>query len=145
MFRSAAAALNVTEVKETQVDKELWEKGLAKRKAVLGEEYVNKAMSSADDFNRPFQDMLNEYCWGTIWGDERIPPKVRSMINLGLIAGLNRMEEWELHLRGAIRNGVTRAEIQSILHQIAVYAGMPAGVECFRIARRVFAELDGKA
>jgi len=127
------------------VDKELWEKGLAKRKAVLGEEYVNKAMSSADDFNRPFQDMLNEYCWGTIWGDERIPPKVRSMINLGLIAGLNRMEEWELHLRGAIRNGVSHEEIQSILHQIAVYAGMPAGVECFRIARRVFAELDGNA
>lgn len=126
------------------MDKKKWETGLAKRKSVLGEEYVEKALASADDFNRPFQDMLNEYCWGTIWGDERIPAKTRSMINLGLIAGINRMEEWELHLRGAIRNGVTRDEIQSILHQIAVYAGMPAGVECFRIARRVFAELDQK-
>jgi len=127
------------------VDRKIWEKGLEKRKAVLGEEYVEKSLASADEFNRPFQDILNEYCWGNIWGDERIPAKTRSMINLGLIAGLNRMEEWELHLRGAIRNGVSRDELQSILHQIAVYAGMPAGVECFRIARRVFAELDGKA
>lgn len=127
------------------MDKKLWDKGLAKRKAVLGEDYVNRAMSNVDDFNRPFQDMLNEYCWGGVWGDERIPAKTRSMINLGLIAGVNRMEEWELHLKGAIRNGVTRDEIQAILHQIAVYAGMPAGVECFRIARKVFAELDKKA
>jgi 4-carboxymuconolactone decarboxylase len=126
------------------MDRKIWETGLAKRKAVLGADYVEKSMATADDFNRPFQDMLNEYCWGTIWGDERIPPRTRSMINLGLIAALNRMEEWELHLRGAIRNGVTRDEIQSILHQIAVYAGMPAGVECFRIARRVFAELEKK-
>jgi 4-carboxymuconolactone decarboxylase len=124
------------------MDKTLWETGLAQRKATLGEDYVARSMAGADDFNRPFQDLLNEYCWGTVWGDTRIPPKTRSMINLGLIAALNRMEEWELHLKGAIRNGVTRDEIQSILHQIAVYAGMPAGVECFRIARRVFKELD---
>lgn len=126
------------------MDKELWQKGLDKRKATLGAEYVEKSLSTADDFNKPFQDLLNEYCWGGIWGDERIPVKQRSMINLGLIAGLNRMEEWELHLRGAIRNGVTKGEIQSILHQIAVYGGMPAGVECFRIARRVYAELEEK-
>jgi len=127
------------------MDKALYDKGMAMRRKVLGDEYVDRAVANTDDFNRKFQDMLNEYCWGTIWGDERIPAKTRSMINLGLIAGVNRMEEWELHLRGAIRNGVSREEIQSILHQIAVYAGMPAGVECFRIARRVFAELDGKA
>jgi 4-carboxymuconolactone decarboxylase len=130
---------------EETMDKKIWETGLAKRKAVLGAEYVDKAYASADDFNKPFQDMLTEYCWGNIWGDERIPAKTRSMINLGMIAALNRMEEWELHLRGALRNGVTRDEIQSILHQISVYAGMPAGVECFRIARRVFAEIDKKA
>ena len=126
------------------MDKKIWETGLAKRKAVLGAEYVDKAYASADEFNKPFQDMLTEYCWGNIWGDERIPPKTRSMINLSMIAALNRMEEWELHLRGALRNGVSRDEIQSILHQIAVYCGMPAGVECFRIARRVFAEIDKK-
>ena len=126
-------------------DEDLFLKGLEQRKATLGAEYVERNLEKADDFNRPFQDLLNEYCWGTVWGDERIPVKTRSMINLGLIAGVNRMEEWELHLRGAIRNGVTKDEVQSILHQIAVYAGMPAGVECFRIARKVYAELEGKA
>lgn len=125
------------------MDRKIWETGLAKRKMVLGDDYVDKALASADDFNRPFQDMLNEYCWGAIWGDERIPAKTRSMINLGMIAALNRMDEWEIHLRGAIRNGVSKDEIQSVLHQIAVYAGMPAGVACFRIARRVFAEVEG--
>lgn len=126
------------------MDKELWQKGLEKRKATLGDAYVEKSLSNADEFNKPFQDMLTEFCWGAVWSDERIPAKTRSMINLGLIAGVNRMEEWELHLRGAIRNGVTKDEIQSILHQIAIYAGMPAGVECFRIARRVFAELEAE-
>lgn len=127
------------------MDKALWDKGLAQRKSTLGAEYVERSLSTADDFNREFQDMLNEFCWGKVWGDETIPPRTRSMINLGLIAGVNRMEEWELHLRGAINNGVTREEIRSILHQIAIYAGFPAGVECFRIARRVFAEIDAKA
>lgn len=127
------------------MDRKIWETGLAKRKMVLGDDYVDKALASADDFNRPFQDMLNEYCWGAIWGDERIPAKTRSMINLGMIAALNRMDEWEIHLRGAIRNGVSKDEIQSVLHQIAVYAGMPAGVACFRIARKVFAEVEPKS
>ena len=127
------------------MDKNLWDKGLAKRKAVLGADYVDKSMASATEFNKPFQDMLNEYCWGNIWGDERIPLKTRSMMNLTMIAALNRMEEWELHFRGAIRNGVTKDEMQAILHQIAIYCGMPAGVECFRIARHVYAELDKKA
>ena len=124
------------------MDKELWNKGLAKRKATLGAAYVERNMANADEFNRPFQDMLNEYCWGGVWGDERIPAKTRSMINLGLIAGINRMDEWELHLKGAINNGVSKDEVQAILHQIAVYAGVPAGVECFRIARKVYKELD---
>ncbi len=124
------------------MDKQLWEKGLAKRKSTLGAEYVERNMANADAFNKPFQDMLNEYCWGGVWGDERIPAKTRSMINLGLIAGINRMEEWELHLKGAINNGVSKDEVQAILHQIAVYAGMPAGVECFRIARKVYKELE---
>ena len=126
------------------MDKPLWDKGLAKRKAVLGAEYVDKSMASADAFNKPFQDMLNEYCWGGVWGDERIPEKTRSMMNLTMIASLNRMEEWELHFKGAVRNGVTKDEMQAIIHQIAVYAGMPAGVSCFRIAREVYAELEKK-
>lgn len=124
------------------MDKELYDKGLAKRKQVLGAAYVDKALASADDFSRPFQDLLNEYCWGFAWGDERLDPKTRSMLNLTMIAAINRMHEWELHLKGALTNGVTRGEIQAILHQIAIYCGVPVGVECFRIARRVFAELD---
>jgi 4-carboxymuconolactone decarboxylase len=127
------------------MDRELQKKGMAVRKSVLGAEYVEKAMATADDFNRPFQDILNEYCWGMIWTDERIPKKTRSMMNLTMLAALNRMHEWELHLNGALANGVSRDEIQSILHQIAVYCGVPTAVECFRIARRVFAEKDKKA
>ena len=124
------------------MDKALRDKGLANRKAVLGEEYVDKSMASADSFNGPFQEILNEYCWGMIWSDERLPRKTRSMLNLVMLACLNRMHEWELHLKGALRNGVSKDEIQAIIHQIAVYAGVPLGVECFRIARKVFAELD---
>lgn len=124
------------------MDKTRFEQGLAKRKAVLGAEYVEQSLANANDFSRPFQEMVTEYCWGFGWGDETLPAKTRSMLNLTMIAALNRMHEWELHLRGALGNGVSRAEIQSILHQIAIYCGVPAGVECFRIANRVFAEID---
>jgi 4-carboxymuconolactone decarboxylase len=124
------------------MDKELREKGLANRKAVLGEEYVNKNMASADSFNGPFQDILNEYCWGMIWSDERLPRKTRSIMNLCILACINRMHEWELHLKGALTNGVSKDEIQAIIHHISIYAGVPVGVECFRIARKVFADLE---
>src|SRR5512145_1597995 len=124
---------------DTPMDQALRDKGLANRKAVLGEEYVDKSMASADAFNGPFQEILNEYCWGLIWSDERLPRKTRSMLNLVMLACLNRMHEWELHLKGALRNGVSKDEIQAIIHQIAIYAGVPLAVECFRIARKVFA------
>jgi 4-carboxymuconolactone decarboxylase len=126
------------------MDKDRFEKGLAKRKAVLSAEHVERSLAQADEFSRPFQELVTEYCWGFAWGDERLDPKTRSMLNLAMIAALNRMHEWELHLKGAIRNGVTKEEIQAILHQVAVYCGIPAGVECFRIAKRVFAEMEGK-
>lgn len=121
---------------------ERFERGLAARKAVLGEEYVEANLAQADDFNREFQEVVTEFCWGLAWGDDVLTFRERSMINLGLIAALGRMHEWELHFRGAIRNGLTREELRSVLHQITAYAGVPAGVECFRIARRVFAEMD---
>lgn len=126
------------------MDKALRDKGLANRKAVLGEEYVNKNLATADDFNGPFQDILNEYCWGMIWSDERLPRKTRSIMNLCILACINRMHEWELHLKGALTNGVSKGEIQAVIHHISIYAGVPVGVECFRIARKVFAEIDGK-
>lgn len=124
------------------MDKSLQAKGLAMRKQTLGDAYVEKSMAGADAFNRPFQDILNEYCWGMAWGDDRLAPKTRSMLNVALLAGLNRMTEWELHFKGALNNGVTRDELQAIIHHVAVYAGVPVGVECMRIARKVFAEID---
>jgi 4-carboxymuconolactone decarboxylase len=126
------------------MDRKLWEAGLAARKKTLGAEYVEKSMTTVDDFNAEWQDMLNEFCWGKVWGDDRISPKVRSMMNLTMLAALGRMHEWELHLNGALNNGVTKDELKAILHQIGIYAGFPAGVECFRIARKVLAERAAK-
>jgi 4-carboxymuconolactone decarboxylase len=122
------------------MDKERLELGLKMRGGVLGEDYVKQTMESAGDFTRPFQEMMTEWCWGFGWGDETLEPKTRSMLNLTMLAALNRMHEWELHLNGAVKNGVTRDEIRAILHQIAIYCGVPAGVECFRIAKRVLNE-----
>ncbi len=124
------------------MDKERFEKGLAARKGVLGEEHVQKALDGADDFNRGFQELVTEYCWGTCWGDGTLDRKQRSMLNLRMTAALNRMHEWELHFRGALRNGLTHEELRSIMTQIAVYCGIPVGIECFRIARRVLAESE---
>ncbi len=126
------------------MDKERFDKGLAVRKDVLGAEYVENNLASADDFNREFQELVTEYCWGVAWGDDTLNRKQRSLLNLGMIASLNRMHEWELHFRGAIRNGWNRDELKAILTQITIYAGIPAGVECFRIARKVFAEMDAE-
>lgn len=127
------------------MDKKMHDKGLEVRKAVLGEAYVNNALKNVDDFNRPFQEMLNEYCWGTVWGRDELPRKTRSMLNIAMIAILNRQHEFRVHLKGALTNGVTREEIREILMQVAIYGGMPAAVDSFRIAREVFADIDGKA
>lgn len=119
---------------------ERFQRGLAARKAVLGEEYVAANLAAADDFNRDFQEALTEFVWGLSWADDTLTFRERSLINLGMIAALGRMHEWELHFRAAIGNGVTRDELRAVLHQIAGYCGAPAAVECFRIARRVLAE-----
>ena len=124
------------------MDKAIYDKGMAVRRAVLGDEYVDAALKSADDFNRPLQDMLNEYCWGAVWGREGLPRKTRSMLNLAMISILNRPHELRVHIKGALVNGVTKDEIREIFMQVAIYAGVPAGVDSFRIAREVFAELD---
>ena len=125
------------------MDKQRLDKGLKVRREVLGDEYVDRAMKSANDFNRNFQELVSEFCWGECWGDPTLDKKQRSLLNLGMIAALNRMHEWELHFRGAIRNGLTQNELRAILTQIAVYCGIPTGVECFRIARKVLDEKPG--
>ena len=124
---------------------ERYDKGLAARKAVLGDEYVERNLAKADEFNKEFQDLVTEFCWGGAWANDTLSFRERSMINLGMIAALNRMEEFEIHFRGAITNGLTKAELETILHQIAIYAGIPAGVSCFRVANKVFAELEASA
>ena len=120
-----------------------FEAGLRMRKAVLGEDYVERAMAGLDDFNREFQEkIVTDYTWGFIWGDDTLERKTRSILNLGMLAALGRSEEFELHVRGALNNGVSRDELKAALHQIAMYCGVPAGVSAFRIARKVLAELD---
>jgi len=121
-------------------DKDLYEKGMAVRRQVLGDAYVDKATANIDDFNRDFQRILTEYCWGEVWTRQVLSNKQRSLNNLCIIATLNRAAEFEMHVRGALRNGCTPAEIRDTLIQVAVYAGIPAGVEAFRIARKVLTE-----
>src|ERR1051326_7083699 len=123
------------------MDKAVYDKGLAIRTAVLGKDYVNNAMNNADAFNQPMQDLLNEYCWGSVWGREELPRKTRSMLNIAMISILNRPHELRAHLKGALTNGLSREEIREILMQVAIYAGMPAAVDSFRIAREVFAAI----
>src|SRR5215216_3755262 len=126
------------------MDKETYERGLQIRKDVLGADYVENSLKNADDFNRPMQELSTEYCWGYVWGREGLPRKTRSMLNLAMISALNRPHELKMHVAGALKNGVTREEIREIFLQVAIYCGVPAGVDSFRIAREVFAEIDKK-
>ena len=119
---------------------ERYDIGLKVRKQVLGEAYVDRAISGADDFNREFQEFVTEYCWGTVWGKTVLSDKQRSLNNLCMLAALNRPREFKLHFRGAIRNGCTLDELKDTLLQIAVYCGVPAAVEGFRLARAVLDE-----
>lgn len=118
------------------MDQDLFEKGLAKRKDVLGADYVEKNLAAADEFTRPFQEAMTAWCWGFGWSDDVIDPKTRSMMNLTMIGALGKMHEWELHCKGAIKNGVTKEELRAIIHVIAIYCGVPQSLECFRAARR---------
>jgi 4-carboxymuconolactone decarboxylase len=122
--------------------KELYEKGLAIRREVLGAEYVDSAIRGADDFNRPMQDLVTEYCWGAIWGRAELPRKTRSMLNLAMLTALNRPHEIETHVRGALNNGLTKEEIREVFLQTAIYCGVPAAIDSFRVAKKVFAEHD---
>lgn len=120
-------------------------KGLQIRSQVLGEDYVRRSVESADDFNRPLQELVTEYCWGHVWGREGLSLQQRSMINLAMIAALNRPHELKLHVRGALRNGLSREQIRETLLQVGIYCGVPAAVDSFRIAREAFAEADAEA
>jgi len=111
--------------------------GLAVRRAVLGAEYVERAMAGADELTRPLQELVTEYCWGAVWTRPGLSRKVRSLVNLAMLTALNRPHEVKIHLRGALRNGCTREEIREVLLQTAIYCGVPAAVDSFRIAKEV--------
>ncbi len=114
-----------------------FEEGLELRKEVMGAEYVDRSFGEADDFTRPFQELVTEYAWGAVWARPGLPRKVRSLLTVALTAALNRPHELRLHLQGALRNGCTWEEIRETLLQVAVYAGMPAALDAFRVAREV--------
>ncbi len=124
------------------MSKEVFDRGFGIRKKVLGAEFVEKSFASADEFNKPMQELVTEYCWGAVWGREELPHKTRSMLNIAMLSCLNRTHELKMHVKGAIRNGVTREEIREILMQVAIYAGVPAGVDSFRVAREALNEYD---
>jgi 4-carboxymuconolactone decarboxylase len=125
---------------ELMSENELYETGLKNRREVLGAEYVNKAIAEADEFSQPMQKLVTEYCWGEIWGRPGLDRRTRSIINLALLTALNRPHELKLHLRGALNNGLSKSEIMEIFLQTAIYCGVPAAVDSFRIAREAFKE-----
>lgn len=122
------------------MNQELYEKGLAVRREVLGAEYVDKALAAADDFNRPMQELVTQYCWGEIWNQPELPRRTRSLINIAMISALNRPHELALHVRGALRNGCSKEEIRAVLLQVAIYCGVPAAIDGFRVAATVLKE-----
>ena len=127
------------------MNKELFDKGLEIRKSVLGKEFVENSIKNADEFAMPMQELATEYCWGYVWGRPGLDKRTRSFLNLGMIAALNRPHELKIHVKGALRNGLTRQEIMEVFLQVAIYCGVPAGVDSFRIAKEAFAEYDKDA
>jgi len=122
-----------------------YEAGLAVRREVLGSAHVDRSLSSVSDFSRPIQELVTEYCWGEVWTREGLPRATRSLINIAMLTALNRPHELAVHVRGAITNGVTESEIQEVLLQTAIYVGVPASLESFRIAEATINEIKASA
>jgi 4-carboxymuconolactone decarboxylase len=127
---------------DVMTEESLFEKGLKVRKEVLGEDYVNKSIAGADEFTRTMAEWSTAYCWGALWTRPGVDRRTRSIVNLSMIAALNRPHELKLHVKAALKNGLTKDEIKEIFLQVAVYCGVPAGIDSFRIAREAFKELE---
>jgi len=140
-YRARRVSHRQIQAKGIAMNKELFDKGLAIRKSVIGAEFVDKALASADDFNMPLQELVTEYCWGAVWGREGLSKKTRSLLNIAMLSTLNRPHELKVHVKGAIRNGATKEEIRETLMQVAIYAGVPAAVDSFRIAKEALGEI----
>lgn len=122
------------------MNQDLFEQGLKTRRDVLGSAYVDKAIANADEFSKPLQELVTQYCWGDVWNRPGLDRKTRSLLNLAMLTALNRPHELKLHIRGALNNGVSKEEIRETFLQAAIYCGVPAGVESFRLAKEVFAQ-----
>ena len=144
MAKAAARKPAAKPAVRKEFDTDRFRKGLAVRRAVLGADYVDNSIAKADDFMVDFQKMVTEFCWGDVWTRPGLDLKHRSMLNLAFLTALNRPNELRLHLRGALTNGVTRDEIKEIFLAACVYAGVPAGLDAFKVAQEVFREVDGK-
>lgn len=125
------------------MDKLLYDRGLVKRRQVLGDSYVDRTLANVNDFNREFQRLVTEYCWGEVWGEDKLSPRERSILTLGMVAALGKMGEFANHVRGAQANGLTPTEMSAVLIQIAIYCGIPVGADCFQIADTILNESNG--
>lgn len=123
---------------------DMFERGLAARREVLGADYVDNSLKNADEFTQPLQELITEYCWGRVWSRPELPRNIRSLINLAMITALNRPHELRLHVRGALRNGCTTEEIREVLLQTSIYCGVPAALDSFRVAREVLKEIEAE-
>lgn len=126
------------------MSEDLFERGVEIRREVLGAAYVDASLRAADDFNRPLQELVTEYCWGKVWGRPGLDRRTRSVVNLAMLTALNRPHELKIHVKGAIRNGLTKEEVSEILLQTAIYCGVPAAVDAFRTAREALKEMEGE-
>jgi len=124
------------------MDKKRYEEGLAVRRAVWGPEHVDKSLRLADDFTRPMQELVTQYCWGEIWTRPGLDRRTRSFINLAMLTALNRPHEIRLHVRGALNNGLTKEELMEVFLQSAIYCGIAAALDAMRVANEVFAEIE---
>jgi 4-carboxymuconolactone decarboxylase len=122
----------------------LYDEGMKVRRAVLGSEHVDRSTATADQYSKPLQELVTEYCWGAVWTRPGLERQQRSILNLGMLVALNRMHEFKLHVRGALNNGLTREQIAEVILQTAIYCGVPASIDAMRNAREVFAEEDKK-
>ena len=134
----------MNERNEPMQNRQLYDKGMAIRRETLGDAYVDKALSNADEFTADLQELVTTYCWGWNWGREGLPLRDRSLINLAMIAVLGRENELKIHIRGALNNGLSKEEIREVLLQVGIYAGIPAAVDSFRIANEAFAAIEAE-
>ncbi|HSF46924.1 MAG TPA: 4-carboxymuconolactone decarboxylase [Burkholderiales bacterium] len=125
-------------------DRERYDKGIAVRRAVLGDAHVDRTLTKRNEFNEEYQDMISRYAWGEIWTRPGLPRHTRSLLTLAMMVALNRGDEFKMHVRAAFNNGVTREQIKEVLLQTAIYCGVPAANTAFHMAEEVFAQMDSE-